>query len=114
MLIDGCWQFVGGWWLRLRRLLFWMGVAVGLVVGVCGVVGELGGLWAGQGSSILPSVARSSQVLRAHGGRRGRGRLGRLERFGIGVVVGAFGAAGRWVVSVLGRRDSIHSRVAIG
>ena len=45
-------------------------------------------LWvrgAGQGSSILPSVARSSQVLRARGGRRGRGRLGRLVRFGIGV-----------------------------
>ena len=67
-----------------------------------------------QGSSILPSVARSSQVLRAHGGRRGRGRLGRLVLFGIGVVVGAFGAAGRWVVCVLGHRDSIHSRVAIG
>ena len=45
MLIDGCWQFVEGWWLRLRRLLVWMGMAVGLVVGVCGVVGELVGLW---------------------------------------------------------------------
>ena len=83
--------------------------------GGCGCVGcdfgwgwQLGWCWAfvvwlgdllvreaGQGSSILPSVARSSQVLRARGGRRGRGRLGRLVRFGIGVVVGAFGAAGR-------------------
>ena len=45
MLIDGCWQVVGGWWLRLRRLLFWMGVAVGLVLGVCGVVGRLVGPW---------------------------------------------------------------------
>ena len=45
MLIDGCWQFVGGWWLRLRRLLFLMGVAVELVVGVSGVVGRLVGSW---------------------------------------------------------------------
>ena len=45
MLIDGCWQVVGGWWLRLRRLLFRMGVAVGLVLGVCGVVGRLVGSW---------------------------------------------------------------------
>ena len=69
---------------------------------------------AGQGSSILPSVVHSSRVLRARGGRRGRGRLGRLVRFGIGVVGGALGAADRWVVCVLGHRDSIHSRVAIG
>ena len=67
----------------------------------------------GQGSSILPSVARSSQVLRARGGRQGRGHLGRLVRFGIGVVGGALGVADRWVVCVLGHRDSIHSRVAI-
>ena len=74
-------------------------------------------LWvrgAGQGSSILPSVAHSSQVLRARGGRRDQCRLGQLVRFGIGVVGGAFGVAGRWVVCVLGHRDSIHSRVAIG
>ena len=74
-------------------------------------------LWvrgAGQGSSILPSVARSSQVLRAREGWRGRGRLGRLVQFGNGIVVGAFGAVDRWVVCVLGHRDSIHSRVAIG
>ena len=74
-------------------------------------------LWvrgAGQGSSILPSVARSSQVLRARGGWRGRGRLGRLVQFGIGVVVGAFGAVDRWVVCVLGHRDSIRSMVAFG
>ena len=45
MLIDGCWELVGGWWLRLRRLLFRMGVAVGLVLGVCGVVGRLVGPW---------------------------------------------------------------------
>ena len=69
---------------------------------------------AGQGSSILPSVVLSSQVLRARGGWRGRGRLVRLVRFGIGVVSGARGAADRWVVCVLGHRDSIHSRVAIG
>ena len=74
-------------------------------------------LWvrgAGQGSSIFPSVARSSQVLRAREGWPGRGRLGRLVRFGIGVVGGAFGVADRWVVCVLGHSDSIHSRVAIG
>ena len=69
---------------------------------------------AGRGRSILPSVARSSQVLRAHGGRRGRGRLGRLVRFGIGVVGGALGAADRWVVCVHGHRDSIRSRIVIG
>ena len=77
----------------------------------------LGDLWvrgAGQGSSILPSVARASQVLRARGGKQGRCRLGRLVRFDIGVVGGALGVADRWVVSALGRRDSIHSRVAIG
>ena len=116
MLIDGCWQFVGGWWLRLRRLLFWMGVAW-LWSWWWAFVVWLEDLWirgVGQGSSILPSVARSSRVLRAHGGRRGRGRLGRLVRFGIGVVFGAFGAAGRWVECVLGDRDSIHCRVAIG
>ena len=96
----GCcfgWGWLWGWW---WALVVW-----------------LEDLWvrgAGQGSSILPSVARSSQVLRARGGRRGRGRLGRLVRFGIGVVVGAFGAADRWVVCVLGHRDSIRSRVAIG
>ena len=77
-------------------------------------------LWvrgAEQGSSILPSVVHSSRVLRARRGRQGRGRLGRLGRlvrFGIGVVGGALGAADRWVVCVFGRRDSIHSRVAIG
>ena len=69
---------------------------------------------AGQGSSILPSVVHSSQVGRARGERQGRCRLGRLVRFGIGVVGGALGAADRWVVCVLGHRDSIHSRVAIG
>ena len=68
---------------------------------------------AGQGSSILPSVARSSQVGRARVGRQGRCRRGRLVRFGIGVVGGALGAADRWVVCVLGHRDSIRSRVAI-
>ena len=79
-----CWFGQGwlwGWW--------WAFVVWLENLWVCG---------AGQGSSILPSVARSSQVLRARGGRRGRGRLGRLVRFGIGAVVGAFGAAGRWVV----------------
>ena len=69
---------------------------------------------AGQGSSILPSVARSSQVGRVRGGRQGRGRPGRLVRFGIGEVGGAFGAADRWVVCVLGHRDSIRSMVAFG
>ena len=102
--------------------------------GGCGCVGcffGLGWLWgwwwafvmwledlwvrgAGQGSSILPSVARSSQVLRAREEWRGRSRLGRLVQFGIGVVVGAFGAVGRWVVCVLGHRGSIHSMGAIG
>ena len=45
--MDACWQAVGGWWLRLRlrRLLFRMGVKVGLVLGVCGVVGRLVGPW---------------------------------------------------------------------
>ena len=69
---------------------------------------------AGQGSSILPSVAHSSQVGRARGERQGRCRLGRLVRFGIGAVGEALGAAGRWVVCGLGHRDSIRSRVAIG
>ena len=66
--------------------------------GGCGCVGcllGLGWLWgwgwalvmwledlwvhgAGQGSSILPSVVRSSQVLRARGEWRGRGLLGQL------------------------------------
>ena len=68
----------------------------------------------GQGSSILPSVARSSQVGRVRGERQGQGRLGRLVRFGIGGVGGAFGSADRWVVCVLGHRYSIRSRVAIG
>jgi hypothetical protein len=45
VLIDGCWELVGGWWLRLRRLFFWTGVAVELVMGVCGVVGGLVGSW---------------------------------------------------------------------
>ena len=77
----------------------------------------LGDLWvrgAGQGSTILPSVARSSQVLRAREGWRGRGRLGRLVQFGIGVVVGPFGAVDRWVVCGLDHRGSIHSMGAIG
>ena len=69
---------------------------------------------AGQGSSILPSVARSSQVLRAREEWRGRGRLGRLVQFGIGVVVGPFGAVDRWVVCGLDHRGSIHSMGAIG
>ena len=74
-------------------------------------------LWvhgAGQGSSILPSVARSNQVLRAREECRGRGRLGRLVQFGIGVVVGPFGAVDRWVVCGLDHRGSIHSMGAIG
>ena len=69
---------------------------------------------AGQGSSILPSVVRSSQVLRAREEWRDRGRLGRLVQFGIGVVVGPFGAVDRWVVCVLDHRGSIHSMGAIG
>ena len=69
---------------------------------------------AGRGSSILPSVARSSQVGRAREGRQGRYRLGRLVRFGICAVGEALGAAGRWVVCGFGHRDSIRSRVAIG
>ena len=43
--MDGCWQVFEGWWLRWRRLLFRMGVEVGLVLGVCGVVGRLVGSW---------------------------------------------------------------------
>ena len=69
---------------------------------------------AGQGSSILPSVVHSSQVARAREGGQGLCRLGRFVRFGIGAVGEALGAAGRWVVCVLGHRDSIRSRVAIG
>ena len=47
---DGMVVGVDGWllagcWLRLRRLLFRMGVAVGLWLGVCGVVGRLVGPW---------------------------------------------------------------------
>ena len=45
MLIDGCWELVGGWWLRLRRLCVWTGVVVGLVVGFGDVVGGLVGPW---------------------------------------------------------------------
>ena len=77
-------------------------------------LGDLLSRGAGQGSSILPSVARSSQVLRAREGWRGRGRLGRLVQFGIGVVVGPFGAVDRWVVCGLDHRGSIHSMGAIG
>ena len=49
MLIDGCWGLGGGWWLRLRRLLVWTGVVVGLVVGFGGVVGGFVGSWGGAG-----------------------------------------------------------------
>ena len=114
MLIDGCWQVVGGWWLRLRRLLFWTGVAVGLVVGVCGVVGGLVGSWSWAGEFHTSQCSAFQSGVESAWGRRDRCRLGRLVRFGIGVVGGAFGAADRWVVCVLGHRDSIRSRVAIG
>ena len=45
--MDGCWQGVGGWWLRLWlcRLLYCMGVVVVLVLGVGGVFGGLVGPW---------------------------------------------------------------------
>jgi hypothetical protein len=43
--MDGCWQGVGGWWLRLCRLLYCMGVVVELVLGVGGVFGGLVGPW---------------------------------------------------------------------
>ena len=42
--MDGCWRVVGGWRLRLRRLLFLMGVVVELVLGIGGVFGGLVGL----------------------------------------------------------------------
>ena len=92
MLIDGCWQVVGGWWLRLRRLLFWMGVAVGLVLGVGGVFGRRFGPW---GSSILPSVVRSSRVGRACGGRQGQCHLGLSGRCGIGAAEGVTRSVGQ-------------------
>ena len=45
--MDGCWQGVGGWLLRLRlcRLLYFMGVVVELVLGVGGVFEGLVGPW---------------------------------------------------------------------
>ena len=45
MFIVGCWQVVGGWWLWLRRLLFRVGVAVRVAVGVGGVAGWFVGSW---------------------------------------------------------------------
>ena len=42
--MGGCWRVVGGWRLRLRRLLFLMGVVVELLLGVGGVFGGLVGL----------------------------------------------------------------------
>ena len=39
MFIVGCWRVVGGWWLRLRRLLFRVGVAVTVALGIGGVAG---------------------------------------------------------------------------
>ena len=106
MLMNGCWRVVGGWWLRLSRLLFLMGVVVGL--------GDLLVHGAGQGSSILSSVVHASQVGRAREERQGRYYLGRLGRYGIGAVGEAPGAVGRWILGGLGRIDSIRSRVAIG
>ena len=35
----GCWRVVGGWWLRLRRLLFRVGVAVRVALDDGGVAG---------------------------------------------------------------------------
>ena len=99
-LCVGCYFFWGWQWGWCWVFVVWLGDL--LVHG------------AGQGSSILPSVARSSQVLRARGGRRGRCRLGQLVRFGIGAVGEALIAAGRLVFFGLGHRDSIRSRVAIG
>ena len=45
MLIDGCWELVGGWWLRLRRLFGGTRVVVGLGVGCGDVVGGFVGSW---------------------------------------------------------------------
>ena len=42
--MDGCWRVVGGWRLRLRRLLFLMGVVMELVLGIGGGFGGLVGL----------------------------------------------------------------------
>ena len=39
MFIVGCWQVVGGWWLRLRRLLSRVGVAVRVALDDGGVAG---------------------------------------------------------------------------
>ena len=90
------------------------GVAAGLVLGVCGVVERLVGPWGWAGEFHTSQCSAFQSGGRARGGRQGRCRLGRLVRFGIGVVGGALGAADRWVVCVLGHRDSIRSRVAIG
>ena len=43
MFIVGCWQVVGGWWLRLRRLLVRVGVALRVAWGGGGVAGWLVG-----------------------------------------------------------------------
>ena len=45
MFIVGCWRVVGGWWLRLRRLLVRMGVALRVAWGGNGVAGWLVGSW---------------------------------------------------------------------
>ena len=114
MLMDGCWQGVGGWWLRLCRLLYLMGWQWGWCWALVVCLGDLLVHGAEQGSSILPSVVHSSQVGRVREGRQGRYRLGRLVRFGIGAVGEAPGAVGRWALCGLDHIDSIRSRVAIG
>ena len=45
VVVGCCGQGVGGWWLRLCRLLYCMGVVVELVLGVGGVFGGLVGPW---------------------------------------------------------------------
>ena len=81
----------------MRRLLFRMGVAVGLVLGVCGVVGRLVDPWGWAGEFHTSQCSAFQSGVESAWGK-----------------AGSFGAAGRWVVCVLGHRDSIHSRVAIG
>ena len=115
MLIDGCWQFVGGWWLRLRWLLIWTGVAVGLVVGVCGVVGRLVGSWGWAGEFHTSQCSAFQSGVESALGKAGSwssGSAGTIWHWCSGWGVRSGGQVG--CVCVLGHRDSIHSRVAIG
>ena len=96
----GCYVAWGQWGCWCWALVVWLG--------------DLVDHGAERGSSILPSVVRSSWAGRACEERQGRYRLGLSGRFGIGAAGELPGAAGRWVLCGLGHIGSRHSRVAIG